>query len=197
MSNYSLRSKPDILRILSFTRVSIARSFSKPKNARMAIEMSSCSEIYEIFSLFGFWWRVVYIHFWQRYLCYLIYSVNSLRPGDAYMRHQNRSSLVQVMACRLFEPLSKPMLRYSQLGPTNVNEIRIKIQSLLAKRYLKMSFAKCLPFYISLNVLSVHSTIRQHCFMKWLNNEQPTNHYPESLMTQLIDGNIRHQTLIN
>ena len=39
---------------------------------------------------------------------------NSLRLGDAYMRHWTGSSLVQIMACCLFgaKPLSEPMLRY-------------------------------------------------------------------------------------
>ena len=37
--------------------------------------------------------------------------VNSLRPGDAYMHLWTASSLVQVMACRLFsaKPLPEPM----------------------------------------------------------------------------------------
>ena len=39
---------------------------------------------------------------------------NSLRPSDAYMRRWTGSSLVQIMACRLFgaKPLSEPMLEY-------------------------------------------------------------------------------------
>ena len=46
------------------------------------------------------------------------YSFNSLRPGDAYMRHWNESELIQVMACRLFgaKPLPEPMVDYCQLG---------------------------------------------------------------------------------
>ena len=38
--------------------------------------------------------------------------VNSLRPSDAYMRQQDKPTLVQIMACRLFgaKPLSEPML---------------------------------------------------------------------------------------
>ena len=40
--------------------------------------------------------------------------VNSLRPSDAYMQCWTVSSLVQMMACRLFgaKPLSEPMLEY-------------------------------------------------------------------------------------
>ena len=47
--------------------------------------------------------------------------VNSLRPNDAYMRHQTSTSLVQIMACCLFgaKPLSKPMM-YCQLGQTSI-----------------------------------------------------------------------------
>ena len=44
---------------------------------------------------------------------------NSLRPSDAYMRHQTMSSLVQIMACRLLgtKPLSETKLNYCQLHP--------------------------------------------------------------------------------
>ena len=43
--------------------------------------------------------------------------VNSLRPGDANMRHYNKPTLLQIMACRLFgaRPLSEPVLQYCQL----------------------------------------------------------------------------------
>ena len=39
---------------------------------------------------------------------------NSLRPSDAYMRRWIGSSLVQIMACRMFcaKPLSEPMREY-------------------------------------------------------------------------------------
>ena len=42
---------------------------------------------------------------------------NSLWPGDTYTRHLTGSSLVQVMACRLFgaKPLPDPMSDYYQL----------------------------------------------------------------------------------
>ena len=42
---------------------------------------------------------------------------NRLQPGDAYMRQSIRSSLVQVMACRLVgtKPLPEPVLIYSNL----------------------------------------------------------------------------------
>ena len=43
-----------------------------------------------------------------------------MSPGDAYMRYWTGSSLVHVMACRLFgaKPLPEPMMAYCQLGPT-------------------------------------------------------------------------------
>ena len=43
---------------------------------------------------------------------YVFIKVNALRLSDAYKHHQNKSSLVQIMAWHLFgvEPLSEPML---------------------------------------------------------------------------------------
>ena len=44
----------------------------------------------------------------------VVMTFNSLRPSDAYMRRWTGSSLVQIMASRLFgaKPLSEPMLEY-------------------------------------------------------------------------------------
>ena len=44
----------------------------------------------------------------------VMWHLNSLRPSDAYMGRWTGSSLVQIMACRLFgaKPLSEPMLEY-------------------------------------------------------------------------------------
>ena len=46
-------------------------------------------------------------------------KLNSFRPSDAFMHHQARPSLVQMMARHLFgsKPLSEPMLAYCQLNP--------------------------------------------------------------------------------
>ena len=54
------------------------------------------------------------------------YPLNSFPPSAAYIRQWIGSALVQIMACRLFdaEPLSKPMLGYSQLDP--YKEISVK-----------------------------------------------------------------------
>ena len=51
---------------------------------------------------------------WKRYLQN---GLNSLKPNDAYMRHQPKQSLVQIMACRLAgaKPLSEWMLEYCKL----------------------------------------------------------------------------------
>ena len=66
--------------------------------------------------------------------------VDSSLLSAAYMRQWTRSSLVQVMACRLLgaKPLPKPMLTYCHLW-TNFNEIRIKIQNFsFTKMHLKI-----------------------------------------------------------
>ena len=48
-------------------------------------------------------------------------------PSAAYMRQWIRSALVQIMACRLFaaKPLSKPMLLYGQLDPSEQTSVTI------------------------------------------------------------------------
>ena len=45
-------------------------------------------------------------------------EINLLMPSDAYMRRQPETSLVQIMACRMFgaKPLSEPKLEYCQLN---------------------------------------------------------------------------------
>ena len=47
------------------------------------------------------------------------WTLNSLRPGDAYMRQLTIPSLVQIMAYRLSgaKPLSEPMLEYCKFDP--------------------------------------------------------------------------------
>ena len=53
---------------------------------------------------------------WNSKLYEHICSFDSLRPSDAYMLHQLRQSLAQIMAWCLFDakPLSEPMLYYCQ-----------------------------------------------------------------------------------
>ena len=73
---------------------------------------------------------------------------NSSPPSAAYMRQWTGSSLVQVMACRLFgaAPLSEPILAYCQLDSslgTYFSEILIRILSFsFMKMQLKMLSAK-------------------------------------------------------
>ena len=45
--------------------------------------------------------------------------LNSLKRSDTYMRHWNKPSLVQIIACRLFgaKPLPEPLLFYCKLDP--------------------------------------------------------------------------------
>ena len=54
-------------------------------------------------------------------------SIHSLRPSDAYTRHQPRPSFVQRMAWRLFgaKPLSEPMMPYCQLNPKEHIEVKL------------------------------------------------------------------------
>ena len=53
------------------------------------------------------WWRI-YVLGHHRF---------KLRRSDAYLRHQSRPSMVQIMGCRLFgvKPLSEPMPEYCEL----------------------------------------------------------------------------------
>ena len=98
----------------------------------------------------------------------------SLRPRDAYMRHQNRPSLILTMACRLFgaKPISEPMQDYCQwehiiahgniLLPmgTYFSEIWIKMRQLLLKKmHLKLSSAKCRPSCLGLNMFIIYDKL--------------------------------------
>ena len=82
--------------------------------------------------------------------------VNSLGPGDAYMRHWTGSSLVQVMACRLFgaKQLPEPMLANFQVYTLKQTSLKLQWKTFsLTKMHSKMSSAKWQPFCFSLNVL--------------------------------------------
>ena len=81
------------------------------------------------------------------------YPFQLIEGSDAYMHQYNASTLVQIMACRLFglKPLSESMLPYHQLDTkehVSVKEFSLK------EMYLKMSSsAKWRSFGLSLNVL--------------------------------------------
>ena len=59
----------------------------------------------------------------------LLELFNSSSPGAAYMRRRTGSTLVQVMACRLFgaKPLPEPMMAYCQLD--SLEQTSVTIQS--------------------------------------------------------------------
>ena len=77
--------------------------------------------------------------------------VNSSPPSAAYMRQWTGSSLVQVMACRLFgaKPLPEPMLTYCELD--SWEHISVKFESEFyhfhsGKCSWKCRLSKCRPF---------------------------------------------------
>ena len=79
---------------------------------------------------------------------------NSLRLNDVYMHQLNIPKLVQIMACRLFsaKPLSEPMLRYSQLDPTeHIFQLNFIWNSKVFIMHLKILSAKWQPFRLMLN----------------------------------------------
>ena len=64
-------------------------------------------------------------------LSWQIILFNSLKPSDTYMRLYNISTLLQILACRLFgaKPLTESMLPYYQLNPNeHPSEILFKVQ---------------------------------------------------------------------
>ena len=66
-------------------------------------------------------------------------DINSSPPSAAYMRQWTGSTLVQVMACRLFgaKPLPEPMLDYCQLDPWE--QISVKSYS----KFIYFNSRKC------------------------------------------------------
>ena len=86
--------------------------------------------------------------------------INSLRPSDAYMRRWTRSSLFQIMACRLSGAkaiiwTNAGILLIGPLG-TNFSDILIGIQTFSFKKlHLKTSSAKWHLFCLGLNELNL------------------------------------------
>ena len=82
--------------------------------------------------------------------------LNSLRPNDAYMRHYNKPTLVQIMACRLFgaKPLSEPVLLCWQLMNLISWNFIQNSKDFIKEMHLKMSSVKWRPFCLGLNVLN-------------------------------------------
>ena len=76
---------------------------------------------------------------------------NALRPSDAYIRRQPRTSLFQIMACRLFRTNAGTL----SIGPWKINfgESLIEIYTFsLTKLRMKMSSVKSRPICLGLNV---------------------------------------------
>ena len=69
--------------------------------------------------------------------------LNSSPPSAAYMRQWTESSLVQVMACRLFgtKPLPEPMLAYCQLD--SWEQISVKFELALYHSHSRKCIWKC------------------------------------------------------
>ena len=96
------------------------------------------------------------------------YLVYPLRSGDAFVCHWSGSSLVQVMACRLFG--AKPftwtngaILSIGHLG-TNFGEFYLKFKHFRwIKMHSKMSSAKWRPFCLGLDVVSPFFVNKQGC----------------------------------
>ena len=62
------------------------------------------------------------------YMVHWIRHINSLRPSDAYIRHQTVPSSVQIKACCLvaIKPLSEPMLDYYELDPWKHTSVKFQ-----------------------------------------------------------------------
>ena len=116
------------------------------------------------------WWFYLPMH-----ICYprhriqdMHRTINSLRRSGAYMCQQHRPSLVQIIACRLFDakPLSEPMLEHCQMDTyeqTWVKFFHRNLNIFIYKMRLKMSTAKWRPFRLSLDSLITHNG--QYLFM--------------------------------
>ena len=91
---------------------------------------------------------------------------NSLRPGDTCMCKWTMSSLVQVKTCHLFDTKQSRWVTddFLSISTTwnkhqwNFNQNRKKI--FFQKMYLQMASAKCQPFYSSLDVLRMSSSVQ-------------------------------------
>ena len=90
-------------------------------------------------------------------------------PGDAYMRQWTWSSLVQIMACRLFgaKPLSEPKLTYCQLDPLEQTSIIFESKHKNDGNIVhKMASILSRPQYVNFNTSTLEkiATIMQMAF---------------------------------
>ena len=102
------------------------------------------------------WYIFVNARAWN--CCILCFS--SLRPSEAHTHHLNISTLLQIMAFRLFgaKPLSETMRPYCQLDPEehiSINFIQISKFS-FKEIHSKLSSAKVAAIFPGFNVLTLH-----------------------------------------
>ena len=101
--------------------------------------------------------------------------INSMQPGDAYMRHWTGSSLVQEMACHLFgtKPSPEPMLTYCQIYLYHQTSIRLELK-------VKYFTLKKITFQ------NVPSNVAAILFQSKCDKEQNAWHIFPSFMVQII-----------
>ena len=96
-------------------------------HARYCASISSCR--YNNIGSHWYWLSLITkrrVSYHNTVLANWIDFINSFPPSAAYMRQWIWSTLVQIMACRLFgaKPLCKSMLGYCQLDPRQKNSMR-------------------------------------------------------------------------
>ena len=119
------------------------------------------------------WHRCAYVTYVEFYIKYkMIFPthktitrqhINLSRPSDAYIRHQPKLSLLQMMACRLpgDKPLSEPMLYYCQLNPRNIIQSNSKFKHFHQRKCIWICrLEKYRPFCLGLNVLNAERLSR-------------------------------------
>ena len=92
--------------------------------------------------------------------------LNSLRLSDTYMHHQSRSSLVQIMACRLVsaKPLSEPILEYFQLDDEEQISVKSYQNSNIFIQQNAFKNVVCeMAFCLSFNVLNYLLLVWEYC----------------------------------
>ena len=110
------------------------------------------------------------------FICFMtpfsLYQVNSSPPSAAYMRHWAGSSLVQVMACRLFgaKPLPEPMLAFCLMVSWEHNwngilsfsfkKMQLKMScAKMAREGVKQSIKRLLDTWVDIGAKSYHKSV--------------------------------------
>ena len=93
-------------------------------------------------------------------MCHRQDKINSSAPRTAYMRQWTGSTLVQVMACRLFgaKPLPEPMLTFCQLDPLEQTSVKFESKYEIFRCWnciWKRSSVKWQPFCLGENDLNI------------------------------------------